>query len=72
MIQRLPREITPEEVNNYQRNGVIMLKDMFDSQWIELLKRGLAKNMNNPTHRVRTWDRDAQGRTMFWDSSALF
>ena len=47
MIQRLPREITPEEVNNYQRNGVIMLKDMFDSQWIELLKRGLAKNMNN-------------------------
>ena len=70
MIQRLPREITPEEVNNYQRNGVIMLKDMFDSQWIELLKRGLAKNMNNPTHRARTWDRDAQGRTMFWDSQA--
>ena len=43
---------------------------MFDSQWIDVLKQGLIINGENPTHRARTWDRDAEGRTMFWDSQA--
>jgi ectoine hydroxylase-related dioxygenase (phytanoyl-CoA dioxygenase family) len=70
MNTELPREITSEEIETYQRDGVVLLKSIFDSEWIDLLNRGLAKNAENPTQRARTWDRDAEGRTMFWDSQA--
>lgn len=70
MNKDLPRDISNEEVETYHRDGVVLLKAMFDEQWIELLKVGLIKNSENPTHRARTWSRDAQGRTMFWDSQA--
>ncbi|MDE0096143.1 MAG: hypothetical protein F4128_05040 [Gammaproteobacteria bacterium] len=70
MNTQLPREITASEIDAYHRDGVVLLKSMFDSQWIELLDQGLTKNCETPTHRARTWARDAAGRTMFWDSQA--
>ena len=66
----LPREISSEEINTYQKDGVVLLEALFDSDWIDLLKQGLDSNCKNPTQRARVWDRDAQGRTMFWDSQA--
>ena len=65
-----PRTITSEEVETFHRDGVVRLAAMFDSDWIELLQAGLAVNSENPTERARVWDRDADGRTMFWDSQA--
>ena len=70
MNTELSRQITNEEVEIFHRDGVILLKAMFDDEWIELLKTGLNQNCQNPTHRARTWDRDAEGHTMFWDSQA--
>ena len=70
MNTQLPREITSDEIDTYHRDGVVLLKNMFDSEWIEVLNQGLIKNAENPTYRARTWDRDAEGRTMFWDSQA--
>jgi ectoine hydroxylase-related dioxygenase (phytanoyl-CoA dioxygenase family) len=70
MNTKLPREITTDEIDAYHRDGVVLIRDMFDSQWIDLLKQGLIKNGQNPTSRARTWDRDAEGRFMFWDSQA--
>ncbi len=70
MNTALPREITADDIATYHRDGVVLLKAMFDTQWIEVLKQGLISNGKNPTHRARTWDRDAEGRTMFWDSQA--
>ena len=65
-----PRAISSEEIETYHRNGVILLRDMFDGDWIETLAQGLATNCANPTYRSRVWDRDPSGRTMFWDSQA--
>ena len=70
MNSKLPREISAAEIDTYHRDGVVLLESIFDSRWIDVLTQGLAKNCDNPTHRARTWDRDAQGRTMFWDSQA--
>ena len=70
MSTRSLRDVLSDEVEAYHRDGVVLLKGMFDSHWIEILKRGLASNCKSPTHRARTWDRDAEGRTMFWDSQA--
>ena len=65
-----PRDMTPEEIATYHRDGVVPLPAMFDRGWIELLKQGLAANRERPTERSRVWDRDAAGRTMFYDSQA--
>jgi ectoine hydroxylase-related dioxygenase (phytanoyl-CoA dioxygenase family) len=66
----IPRPITPDEIATYQRNGVVLLPAMFDEEWIDLLKMGLDANCDDPTDRSRVWDRDAEGRTMFYDSQA--
>ena len=70
MNTELPREISKQEIEIYQQDGVVLLKQMFDALWIEQLDQGLKKNCEQPTPRARTWDRDSQGRTMFWDNLA--
>jgi ectoine hydroxylase-related dioxygenase (phytanoyl-CoA dioxygenase family) len=66
----IPRAISSDEIATYHRDGVILLPGMFDRDWIDLLDRGLAANRDDPTDRSRVWDRDAAGRTMFYDSQA--
>lgn len=70
MNTTLPRAITQAEIEAFHTDGVVMIKGLFDNQWIELLKQGLQQNIANPTHRARAWDRDSHGRSMFWDSQA--
>jgi ectoine hydroxylase-related dioxygenase (phytanoyl-CoA dioxygenase family) len=65
-----PRAVTAEETATYKRDGVVLMRGLFDVSWIELLSRGLDAQMAAPTARARAWDRDAGGRTMFWDSQA--
>jgi len=64
------RPITSDEIRTYQHDGVVLLPGLFDLEWIDLLDKGLIANCENPTDRARVWDRDAEGRTMFWDSQA--
>ena len=66
----IPRAITSDEIATYHRDGVVLLPGMFDGEWIDLLKQGLVANCDDPTDRSRVWDRDAAGRTMFYDSQA--
>jgi hypothetical protein len=66
----IPRAITSNDIAIYHRDGVVLLPGMFDGEWIELLNQGLTANCNDPTDRSRVWDRDAAGRTMFYDSQA--
>ncbi|MDH3763450.1 MAG: phytanoyl-CoA dioxygenase family protein [Gammaproteobacteria bacterium] len=70
MNTNIPRAISADQVATYHGDGVVLLPEMFDKDWIELLKHGLDANCNNPTNRSRVWDRDAEGRTMFYDSQA--
>ena len=66
----ISRVITSDEIATYHRDGVVLLPAMFDADWIDLLNRGLLANCDAPTGRSRVWDRDAAGRTMFYDSQA--
>jgi ectoine hydroxylase-related dioxygenase (phytanoyl-CoA dioxygenase family) len=70
MNTEMHRAITAEEISIYHRDGVVLLPQMFDEEWIDLLKHGLDVNCDMPTGRSRVWDRDAAGRTMFYDSQA--
>jgi ectoine hydroxylase-related dioxygenase (phytanoyl-CoA dioxygenase family) len=62
--------LTESDVETYHRDGVVVLRDQFDLDWIRLLDRGLDSQLDSPTYRARIWDRDESGRTMFWDSQA--
>lgn len=54
MNTELKHAITADEINAYHHNGVVLVKDMFDAAWIEVLKRDLINNGKNPTRRART------------------
>ena len=49
MNTELLRPITTEEVDTYHHDGVLLLKNMFDKEWIELLNKGLDVNIEKPT-----------------------
>ena len=66
----LLRTITPDEVETYHRDGVLLLPGMFDKDWIELLSKGLDANIEAPTRRSRIWYKDTSGRSMFYDHTA--
>jgi ectoine hydroxylase-related dioxygenase (phytanoyl-CoA dioxygenase family) len=70
MHSDLLKALSCDDIETYHRDGVVLLEGMFDRDWIELLQQGLSANCANPTDRSRVWDRDAEGRTMFWDSQA--
>ena len=66
----LLRTITPDEVETYHRDGVLLLPGMFDKDWIELLNKGLDANIEAPTRRSCIWYEDTSGRSMFYDHTA--
>lgn len=63
-------DISAEHIDTFRRDGVVMLPNMFATEWVEELRRGLAKHRESPSPRARVWDRDDAGRTMFWDAMA--
>jgi ectoine hydroxylase-related dioxygenase (phytanoyl-CoA dioxygenase family) len=70
MNSDLLRPITSNEIETYHRDGVLLLQNMFDNDWIEILNKGLDTNCKNPTERSRTWNKDSLGRTMIFDNTA--
>lgn len=60
--------IDPTHVRSFSEDGVAFLKGVFDVVWIEKLTAGITANIAAPSDRGRIWDRDAEGRTCFYDS----
>ena len=62
--------ITDEEIEAFAVDGVVCLRGAFGPEWIEPLRRGIEKNIAEPSDRARFWDRDAEGRTCFYDNQS--
>lgn len=60
--------ITQKDTETFARDGVVFLPQAFDQSWTDLLHEGIEDNISNPSERGRIWDRDAQGRSCFYDS----
>ena len=58
MNSELLRPLTNKEVDTYHRDGVLLLKNMFDEDWIKLLNKGLDINIEKPTKGARIWYKD--------------
>ncbi len=70
MASALDVLITDDLVERFAVDGVVPVRGVFDPAWIDVLRTGLERHLAAPTERARTWDRDAHGRTMFWDAMA--
>ncbi len=70
MNRELPRPLSAEEIERYDVDGVVVLRGVFDADWIRLLDEGLAASRRAPTQRAAVWDRDEKNRETFYDSHA--
>jgi ectoine hydroxylase-related dioxygenase (phytanoyl-CoA dioxygenase family) len=70
MTRALPYAISPDQVSDYDRNGAILLKGVFNADWIALLDEGVSRSRMEPTDRGHAWDRDDDKREMFYDTFA--
>ena len=62
--------ITGDDQAAYSTDGVVCLQQVISPAWIDTLRMGVDKNIESPSERGRLWDRDAEGRTCFYDSQA--
>ena len=57
MKANLQSKISDKQVESFFKNGVVILRNVFDSEWISLLKNGIARNLSEPGEGSRIWDR---------------
>ncbi len=62
--------ITQTQTESFAKDGVVFLKQAFAPNWIAQLRAGLESNIADPSPRSRIWDRDAQGRSCFFDNQS--
>ena len=46
--------LTDNEIKQFKNDGAIFLKDKFDVQWIEKLKKGIDRDIKNPSPRFKS------------------
>jgi ectoine hydroxylase-related dioxygenase (phytanoyl-CoA dioxygenase family) len=63
----LPDCLTQDVINNFQRDGVAIIPAAFTPEWIETLRRGLAKNISNPGPYRREYTVDGKPGHFFGD-----
>ena len=68
MKANLQSKISDQQVKSFFNDGVVILRNVFDSEWISLLKNGIAKNLSEPGEGSRIWDRNRKGRFTLYDS----
>ena len=47
-MSEMLREITPEEIENFHRDGAVLLKNIMGSDWTEVLAEGLEYANDHP------------------------
>ena len=49
MKANLQSKISDQQVKSFFNDGVVILRNVFDSEWISLLKNGITKNLSEPS-----------------------
>ena len=58
---------TDQQIRAFRDDGVVLLQGVF-TPWVGALLDGVQRNLQNPSVRGRTWDKDDQGRACYYDS----
>ena len=43
--------VSNEDIETYQNDGIVCLRGVFDSHWVDVIRRGIQNNMDNPGPR---------------------
>ena len=46
--------LSDTEINNFKKDGAIFIKGKFDLSWIEKLKKGIERDIKNPSPRFKS------------------
>ena len=46
--------LTKNEINQFNKEGAIFLKSKFDLNWIKKLKKGIERDIKNPSPRFKS------------------
>ena len=68
MPSPLPRAITAEEIETYQRDGIVCLRGLFDAEWITLLRDSIEADKANPSGLVKSINEDGATGNFFSDT----
>lgn len=61
MNDGLPRAITEDEIAAYQQDGIVLLKGLFDADWIEHLRGAVEQDMASPSAMWKDVNRGGSG-----------
>ena len=39
--------ITNEQISDYQKDGVVLVRNLFDAEWLQVLAEGIEENLRN-------------------------
>jgi len=62
------RYISEEVVEEFQKNGVVFLQGFFSNHWLNLLRAGIKKNLNEPGPNQHIWSKEDEGQFTLYDS----
>ena len=68
MNKDLPRPITDEEIETYRRDGIVCLRGLFDSDWVEFLRSRVAEDQANPSGMVKNINQAGATGDFFGDT----
>ena len=46
--------LTSQEIQNFKKDGAIVIRNKFDVSWIEKLKKGIDRDIKNPSPRFKS------------------
>ncbi len=58
--------VTDDQISSYQRDGVVMLKSVFDDRWLEILAEGIEENQRKPSKRTTAYVNDPDKKEHFF------
>jgi len=68
MDNALHRPITDDEIETYQRDGIVCLRGFFDMDWVEHLRTMADEDMADPSPMRKNVDEDAAEKGFFFDT----
>src|SRR5438067_2091386 len=60
--------LSTDQIDTFDREGVVCLRQAFAPEWIELLRTGLERNQADLGPRARVYDRSPNGKIFLYDS----
>ena len=57
--------VSEEQVARYRSDGVVLIRNLFDAKWLEVLAEGVEENLRNPSKRTTDYVNDPQKKEHF-------